>query len=134
MTPKEYLQQIQDLDNRIKAKESELEQLWCNATSITAPPDKEPISGSFVSDKVGMNAVKIAEMVQEIEQLRAYFLAEKAKRVKAIDAVENPLFFTVLHKCYVEYKPLTLIAEEECYSYQYIVEVHGKALKKVKIQ
>jgi len=133
MTSKKYLEEIQDLEARIKEKEEDIQDLWEAATFITTPSGTEPVQTSNISDKVGTNAVKIAAMVQELEQMKAIFISERAKRIKAIDAIEKTLHRTILRQKYVKYKELTDIAEEIGYSYQYIVEQHGEALKKVKI-
>lgn len=134
MTAEEYLQEVQILDEKIKNKQIELYQLWCLATSITSAPDKEPIQSGSVSDKVGNTVVKIAAMSEEINNMIDHFIDEKAKRVKLIETLQKPLDYTVLHKHYIQYKTLVAIAEEKGYSYQYIVEVHRNALKKLKIQ
>lgn len=132
MTIKEYLQEVELLDERIKNKQVELYQLWCLATSITSAPDKEPIQNSGVSDKVGNTVAKITALSEEINQMIDHFIDEKEKRIKLIETLDNALEYTVLHKHYIQYKTFTLIAEEMGYSYDYILEVHPKALKKLE--
>lgn len=129
MTAKEYLSQIEKIDKLIEIKENELAQLWCNATSTTSRVSNEP-GGGGISDKVGNGVVKIEDsgLRNEIALLKV----ERSKRIDLIKTVDNALQFAVLYKHYVSHKPLVTIADEERYTYQYIVEVHKKALKRLK--
>lgn len=133
MTAKEYLQQIKELNDVITNKKVELYQLECLATSITAPPDREAVKTSNISDKVGSCATKIVQLEEEIEQAISAYLEARSERMAIIDRVRvmNHNRYIVLFKCYVEYKPLTDIAKEMHLSYDYVREVHIKALRDV---
>ena len=138
LTAKEYLQQIKDLKNAIKNKESELFLLECLATGTTAPTDREPVQTSGTSDKVGNLAVKIVMMQNEILMQKAEALEKISECISVIEKIKElpcntaETQYNILHKRYVEFKKLNQIAEEECYNYDYIRELHGVALQNVK--
>ena len=148
MTAKEYLQQIKNLTNDIKNKESELFLLECLATGTTAGGETVKIDGkmhriervqtSGTSDKVGNLAVQILMMQNEILKQKAEALEQISECVSVIEKVRElpcktaETQYNILHKRYVSFKKLKQIAKEENYDYDYIRELHGVALKNVK--
>lgn len=133
MTAKEYLQQIREMESIVKNKMVELYQLKCLATSITAPPDREAVQTSGISDKVGDIGARIVDLEREIMAQIDEFIQKKQECIDIIERVRplNDIQYNILHKKYVGNKTLREISEEECYSYDYIRELHGEALKKV---
>lgn len=138
LTAKEYLQQIKSLKNKIKNKESELFLLECLATGTTAPTDREAVQTSGTSDKVGNLAVKIVMLQQEIQKQKAEALEQISECISVIEKVRElpqktaEVQYNILHKKYVGFKKLRHIADEENYDYDYIRQLHGKALLNVK--
>lgn len=132
MTAKEYLEQIKKADERIQNKSVELYQLKCLATSVTVATDKEPVATSGVSDKVGNTVIKIVELSDEINAEIDAFIELRAKCIAVIEKLENSLEYAVIHQHYVQYKTLAQIAIDKCYTHQYIIEVHKKALKNIQ--
>lgn len=134
MTAKEYLEQIQDLEKALYNKRFELYKLECLATSITAPMDREAVQTSNISDKVGNGAVDIAAFKKEIEAQLQAFLIQRRECIRVIEEVRqiSEMQYNILHKKYVAYLTLKEISKEECYSYDYIREMHGEALKNVE--
>lgn len=130
---KKYLEEIEAYETAIKNKRIEKKQLEDLSTSITAPTDREAVQTSGVSDKVGNCAVRIADLIGEIETAINEYLTEKSKRIKVIDSVlfQNVTQYDLLFKRYVEFKDLTDIAPEIKVSYPYALELHREALKKV---
>ena len=130
VTTKEYLSQIAVLDNIIKTKEKELKTKWSRITSTTSPPDKEPIQGGAgVSDKVGNGVPELIELQNDI----AMFKKDRAERIRLIETINHPLDFDILYDHYVYGISLVEFANRKNFSYQYIVERHVKALKRLKI-
>lgn len=130
---KKYLQEIKSYETAIHNKRIEMKQAEELATSITVPTDREAVQTSGVSDKVGNCAVRIADLIYEIEEAINKYLAEKSKRIKVIDTVlfQSVTQYDLLFKHYVEYKDLIDIAPELKLSYPYVLELHQEALKKV---
>lgn len=129
----EYLEEIQKLDNQIQFKSEEIYRLRCLATSVTAPTDREAVNSSGITDRVGENAPKIADLSNEIEADIDALIDAKNERINAIESsVKNALQYRVLYKRYVQYKQMTEITAEEHYSYQHIIDTKGAALKRVQ--
>ena len=120
------------MGTRINNKLVERYQLRCLATSITSNLDKEPSGAGGVTDKVGNITVKIIALEEEINALVDAFVDQKQQCIDLIDQIPDTLQYNIIHKHYVQYKKLVDIAEEEKYSYQYIVDMHTVALKTVE--
>lgn len=133
ITAKEYLQQIQNIDLLIESKKKERKELLEYATGINSSLGDEKRSGAgTIADKVGRYAVKLAAFDEDIDRL----CADREERIALITRLKKPLEFSVLYKYYVEYEQfptLATVAKITGYSTQYIVEVHGRALKRLKI-
>ena len=134
MTAKEYLQQIHDLEKALYNKRIELYRLECFATSITAPTDHEAVQTSNISDKVGNGAVDIATLKNEIIAQEKQFLEQWRECIGVIEKVRqiSEMQYNILHKKYIASLTLKEISKEENYSYDYIREMHGEALKTVE--
>lgn len=128
MTAKEHLQQIRILDTRINNKLVERFQLDCLRTNITSSLSSEPRGSGGVTDKVGNITAKLIDLEEQINRMVDEFVNQKQECITLIEKVHDPLQYTVLHKHYVQYKKLAEIAGEEHYSYDYIKEIHSKAL------
>ena len=53
--------------------------------------------------------------------------------INQIQALQNPKHIDILYKHYVEFKRLEIVAVEMNFTYQYIVELHGTALKEFQL-
>ena len=133
MTVKEYLQQIELYDMFIESKKRERNELLCEATSIASALGKEQTQGAGgVSDKVGRYAINLATLDEDIDRLTK----DREKRVELIKSLEKPLEVKILYKRYVDYSiypSLSVIADETGYTPQYITQIHGEALRKMRI-
>ena len=142
MNAREYLEQIEYLDKLINNKLSELYQLRCLAVSCTAPTDREASGSSGVSDRVGKIVSKIVDLQAEYHEIVDRFIDEKTDRIKVIEGIKKPLYYTILHRHYIGvkyaedsptwYMSLQDIAETEGYSYSHICDCQLKALAEVQ--
>ena len=129
MEARQYLEVIERLDSLIENKALELAQLRDLSISLGAPADDgSGIRATGVSDRIGNISIRIVDLEREISAL----VEKKQQRLDVIEAAPDFLQYTVLYKRYVQCKKLTTISYEEGYSYQYIVEVHQKALHYVQ--
>lgn len=131
MTAEEFLEQIERADRVIDNKLSEVYRLRCLATSVTVPTDREAIQTSGVSDKVGSIVAKIIDLENEINDLIDEYIDIRQSCIKVIESLPDSLMYAIIHKHYVQYKTFVEIAEEENYTYQWILRVHNKALKEI---
>lgn len=135
INPKEYLLKLQRLSAKINQKIAELDSLRLMCTSIKSP--------SFDSDKVQTGGSGDAPFVRQIEKIMMLqseinaeidrFVDEKHEIINQIQALQNPKHIDILYKHYVEFKRLEIVAVEMNFTYQYIVELHGTALKEFQL-
>ncbi len=134
MEAKEYLQQLYRLDTVINQKIRELDDLRSKSQSIKSIDySKDYIQINFSGDAPFVNLIgRIIELEGEINAEIDTFVDEKHKIINQIQALKNSKYIEILYKHYVEFKRLEVIAVEINYTYQYVVELHGYALKNFK--
>ena len=119
-----WLAQIKKLDELIRAKEDDIADAMARATKMTASIDGMPHSGGK-SDKVGVGAVKLAELhteeLHELEQQRQYII----DTIKMLPAKE----FGVLDRKYVRGMSEEQIAEDIGYCTVQVWRIKKNALR-----
>ena len=135
MKAKEYLQQLQRLDTMINQKIKELGDLRLMSQSVGGIDySKEPVQSSPSGDAPFVKPVlRMIELEQEINAEIDRFVDEKHEIINQIQALQNPKHIDILYKHYVEFKRLEIVAVEMNFTYQYIVELHGTALKEFQL-
>lgn len=131
MWAKEYLQQLRRLDTVIDQKIKELDDLRSMSTSVgSIDYSKERVQTSPSGDAPFVKIVnKMIELDEEINRDIDDFVDRKHKIINEIQSLENTKHIQILFKKYVEYKTFEQISVEMNYTYQYIVLLHGYALK-----
>ena len=133
MTADEFLQQIEIYDSLVDAKISERDKLWELATKVTVPTDREAIQTSGASDKVGNIAAKLADIDRELNEIIDTYIDIKNECIRVIEQLsDKPVEYRVIHKHYVQYKSFVEIEQEEGYSYQGIMKIKERALKRIE--
>lgn len=135
MKAKEYLQQLQRLDTMINQKIKELGDLRLMSQSGGGIDySKERVQSSPSGDAPFVKPVlRMIELEQEINAEIDRFVDEKHEIINQIQALQNPKHIDILYKHYVEFKRLEIVAVEMNFTYQYIVELHGTALKEFQL-
>lgn len=135
MKAKEYLQQLQRLDTMINQKIKELGDLRLMLQSVGGIDySKERVQSSPSGDAPFVKPVlRMIELEQEINAEIDRFVDEKHEIINQIQALQNPKHIDILYKHYVEFKRLEIVAVEMNFTYQYIVELHGTALKEFQL-
>lgn len=135
MKAKEYLQQLQRLDTMINQKIKELGDLRLMLQSVGGIDySKERVQSSLSGDAPFVKPVlRMIELEQEINAEIDRFVDEKHEIINQIQALQNPKHIDILYKHYVEFKRLEIVAVEMNFTYQYIVELHGTALKEFQL-
>ena len=72
---------------------------------------------------------KIADLEAEINAEIDSFVNEKHKIINQIQSLKNADYISLLFKRYVEFKKFEIIAIEMNFTYQYVLELHGCALR-----
>ena len=134
MNAREYLEQLQKMDIAINQNIAwlyELKNIRKELKGVNYTSQKVKTSKSNRAD-FEKTLLIIMDMEQNINDSIDKFVDQKNEIIKQIQSLDNHKYVQVLYKKYVEYKRLEEIAIEMYYSYQYIKEIHKKALKEFK--
>lgn len=126
MTAREYLEQYRELDIAIENKRAELEKLRAKAEAVTSCGGGSP-NGS-VSDKVGLNAAKLVDLENEINEDTEKLLYIRNDIRKQIKAIPSIRLQNILEEKYIHGKTLASIAEKRGYCEMQIKRMHKAAL------
>lgn len=131
MKAKEYLQQLQRLDTIINQKIKELDDLRLKSRSIGSidySRERVQTSPSGNAPFVGL-IERINDLNAEINAEIDAFVDEKHRIINQIQGLKNINHIALLYKRYVEFKKFETIADEMNFTYQYVLNMHGYALK-----
>lgn len=131
MKAKEYLQQLQRLDTVINQKIKEVDDLRLKSRSVGSIDYlKERVQTSPSGDAPFVKLIgRIIDLEAEINAEIDAFVDEKHRIINQIQGLKNSKYIEILYKHYVEFKRLEVVAVEMNFTYQYVVELHGYALK-----
>lgn len=131
MKAKEYLQQLQRLDTVINQKIKEVQDLRLQAQGTGGLDySKERVQSSPSGDVPFVKPIcRIIDLEAEINAEIDKFVDEKHKIINQIQGLKNSDYIALLFKRYVEFKKFEVISVEMNFTYQYVIEMHGYALK-----
>ena len=131
MTAKEYLQQYKSIMARILTIERELSDLRSASEGVTSKIDGMP-RGSRVSDRTARLATDIADYESDLEDLWHQALRVRAGILRTLFKVDDPIYFTLLHRRYILCLKWEDICDELHYSYSWVSKtLHERALKEI---
>lgn len=128
MRAKEYLQQIHKQDIKIGQRITQLQQMR----------DRVHIMGSFDYSKDRVQSTptsgnkQIEDLVDFENEIKDMIKREqllKDKIISEIQTLENAVHVDILFRRYVECQSFERIACDMSYTYQYVLNLHGEALK-----
>lgn len=128
MKTKEYLLQIHRRDMQIGQRITQLQHMRDRIHimgSFDYSRDRvqsTPTSGNKQIDDLVDFENQLLEMIKEEQKL-------KDKIITEIQQLEDPVHVEILFRRYVAWKSLKQIANDMNYAYQYVVNLHGQALK-----
>ncbi len=128
---KRYLRQIKVINISLKHKMTEIEELWKTATDINAVSyDSEKVTASRKStDAVYVNDIlRINDLEKKIKDEILRLTEKKHEIISGILSMENEIYSHILIMHYVDMKSFEDIAAETDYSYQYVINLHRKAI------
>ena len=129
MTAKSYLQQIKRCDIKIDSGVEELERLKALATRVTSAMSGEVVSRSRNTDTLGDTVAKIIKLQEDIDREVDRYVDLKREALRLLGQLENPLYYQILHSRYFLYKTWEQIACDMDFTYQWVCELHGRALQ-----
>ena len=131
MTPKEYFEQVFELDKEVESKQNERRAVRDTVLGATAWEDNPSFSNQFHSTTENM-VLKLDDYSNDINQLIDELVDLKMQVSTEIDQVSDRRYRIVLRERYIRCKSWADIAIERNYDKRYIYELHGYALSEFK--
>lgn len=132
MDAKEFLRLPEKLDVRIKNKLIEQQQWRDLALGITANMDGERVQSTGTKTKMADAIDKCVDMEAEIDRLIDELVDTKKKVIEAIEKLDSPVEYDMLHRRYIQYQSLQEVADHYGYDYGWATTTHGRALKSLQ--
>lgn len=130
MKAKEYLGSLRTLKIKLDQKKEQLLELAISRGNIGSfDYSKERVQTSTEGNQVENSAIKLLMLESQIKDDIIEFEEQKDKMIRELHGLRNNEHIILLYKRYVEFKRLEEISVEMNYSYQYVREMHGYALK-----
>lgn len=129
LTAKEYLREIRILDKRIDQKQREFDTLKRGRTYVGGMDySQERVQTSVGQGFVGLSD-KLVDMQREINEDIDRFNDIRHARINQIQQLSRIDYMDILFRRYVQYQSFETIAGEMQYSYNYVCNLHGEALR-----
>jgi hypothetical protein len=128
MTAKEYLNQVRNLESKMKILKEEIDTLREMVVSTGAIQQGERVLSSGTQDKMAETICKINEKECEWNDLMREFALARANVIINIQKLNNSEYEQILYKRYCQSKKWEEIALEMNYTYQWVCKLHGRAL------
>ena len=134
MTAKEYLRQIRHIDQQLKQLLDEWDELKKAQTFLKSPQvEGDRVQTSPSGDPPWMgHLIKMDELKLKIADKYEELFTTRLTIVGQINSLSDSRYTDVLMKRYVEYKRFDRIAREMHYTPDYILHLHGMALKEIQ--
>lgn len=129
MTAKSYLQQIKRCDIKIDNGVEELERLKALATRVTSAMSGDVVSRTRNTDTLGDTIAKIIKLQDDLNREVDRYVDLKREVIVMLYRLENPVYYQILHSRYILYKTWEQIACDMDFTYQWVCELHGRALQ-----
>ena len=129
LTAKQYLDQLRVIDTKINQKVEELADLMTAATSTGAIDYSKDRVQTSPQNAQENRICKYVDLDAEINREIDEFVDIKHRVTKEIQELNVDYYIKILFKVYVQYKTVKDAANEIGLSYQYVRDLHKKALK-----
>jgi DNA-directed RNA polymerase specialized sigma subunit len=129
LTAKQYLDQLRVIDTKINQKMEELADLMTAATSTGAIDYSKDRVQTSPQNAQENRICKYVDLDTEINREIDEFVDIKHRVTKEIQELNVDYYIKILFKVYVQYKTVKDAANEIGLSYQYVRDLHKKALK-----
>ena len=132
MNAKEYLSQIELINVRIQNRKEEIQTLksYLNRTTISTEKDYIQYNGS--GSKVENQTVKITDLEKCNSEEILKLSMKRDEIISVIESLDNPMYERILYLRYCQNKTWEEIGEDIDKSYQWVNELHERALKKIE--
>ncbi len=132
MRAKEYLNQLENLDQKIKHKKQELIEAKRNRGISIGGAETGRVQTTLAGSngkQTESQALKVVSIEEEIESQIIEYMELKHKYIDQIHDLKDGLYIDVLYRRYIRgERNFTQIACDMGYSYKHIINKHGEAL------
>ena len=129
LTARQYLEQLQELDNNINQNLERLEEMKHSAAGVRGIDyAAERVQSSCVGNKLCNDVTRYMSLDVEINEEIDRFVDAKNQIIAEIRGLHVKNYIQVLFKVYVQFKSLKVSAAEMKMSYQYVRILHKNAL------
>ena len=132
MKAQDFLRQVRKLDLQITNKLIEKQQWRDIALGITANMDGERVQSSGGKSKMADAVNKCVDIEAEIDNLVDRLIDTKKEVIQAIEQLDSPTEYDVLHRRYIQFQGLQDIADHYRKDYGWATTTHGRALKSLQ--
>lgn len=132
MKAQDFLRQVRKLDLQITNKLIEKQQWRDIALGITANMDGERVQSSGGKSKMAEAVEKLVDAETEIDSLVDKLIDVKKEVIQAIEQLDSPTEYDVLHRRYIQFLSLQDIADHYRKDYGWATTTHGRALKSLQ--
>lgn len=124
-----YFREIKLLEVKIEQKKKQLESIKEKVNSLSGPALSD-VMGKKTNTYSKLESLipEYVDLENEIKNDLLIFEKQKAEIINSIHELDDHRFIQLLFKRYVEYKSYELIAVEMNYTYDYVRELHKKAI------
>lgn len=130
MTAREYLSEVQRLQTIIEQKQERIKEIRESVSTVRAVRfDLEKVQGGRQTDKIGEAVAKIVDLEKEVENDIVSLMYRQHEITNQIHRVDNLNYMKILFKRYIEGKDFQTVTNEIPLTYEYVLNMHGKALK-----
>lgn len=129
LSAREYLGQLEELDINISQDLEQLEEMKRDACSTGGIDySRDRVQTSISGDKLGGQVTRYVTFNEHINAEIDRFADAKEQIISEIRGLHDTHYIQLLFKVYVQFKTLKVAADEMKMSYQYVRNVHKKAL------
>lgn len=130
MTAKEYLQEIKKMDISIDQMQAEFDLLKKGRTYIGGMDySADRVQTSPNGSGFTKLSDKLYDMQKEINEEIDRFNDMRHKRICQIQKLSKTEYVDILFRRYVQYQSFEVISADMGFSYNYVCNLHGEALK-----
>lgn len=129
LSAREYLGQLEELDIKINQDLERLEEMKTDACSTGAIDySRDRVQTSVSGNKLGGQVTRYISFNEYINAEINRFADAKEQIISEIRGLHDTHYMQLLFKVYVQFKNLKVAADEMKMSYQYVRNIHKKAL------
>lgn len=114
-----FLEQPEKIDLLVKNKLIEQRQWRDVALSITANMNGEKVQSSGAKSKMADAVGRCVDLETEIDGLIDRLVDTKKEVIQAIEQLESPILYDILHRRYIQYQSLQEIADHYGKEYEW---------------